>query len=234
MTLLVVTSYIVTLVVLALVIGFSPVLYSMMVRFAAGDRANDKGNWLIAGVIMGIVCMFLIGGTIAFVLDELRTFVMRGTAIYQSIIGVIGGSLVCYALMQDARANMSQQLRSTMKRQRSSFATSVIVLVVGFVRTVSSVSGLAAVIVLSSAITTRSVSWPVAIFVLLPLVCAIAIIPFLLLSRGDRLQKGFYQKVIGWEIAAKDRLVEYRSIATAVLLCLGMYLVAYAARGVMW
>ncbi|MGB4762199.1 MAG: hypothetical protein WBP12_02460 [Candidatus Saccharimonas sp.] len=232
MELIVIIGYVVALVLLALAIGFSPLLYGTTVRLSADHRGKLAGRWLIAGVVVGIVSMFLLGNAIGLLLEYARLTIAQIEAAYRMVVGLVGGGLVVYAFVG---IKLRRKVRPVESRSgKTLLMQGLLLFVVGLVRTATSISGLSAVMLISAAIATRSLAWPVTVFVLMPVVCFVAVLPFLLLLRGGRWYEFLHKRSARVTTTARRRVEEYYVVIRPIVLQLGLWMLAYAGRGIVW
>ncbi len=225
-----IVSYLIALSVLALVIGFSPILYGMMIRLSAERNNSNAGVWLVAGVVAGIVCMFALGGSAALAIDSLRAHIGGEDGVRYAFLGVVGLLGIVYVVRQSTVKHSS---KSPLKRKAKTTMQNVPLFLFAALRTLTSVSGLAAVVVISGAIASHTIPWIVAFAILLPFVCVVAVTPFLVLARGSEWQVAGYTYIAmqGTRALAFVRVHEPVFRAAALLICI--VLVLYAIVGLL-
>lgn len=217
-------SYVIVLSVLALVIGFSPILYGIMAQLSVGKNSRAS-RWLVGGVIVGIICMFAVGGSIALAIEELRRSIAGETVVYYLFLGVVGLLGIVYLLRQ-------RYVQHTATAQRTHRTTSGMqnlpLFLFAAIRTVTSVSGLTAVVVITGAITSYSIPLVATFALVLPFVCLVAITPFLMLARGSKWQVASYAYVARQSARARAfiRLHESAFQGIILLACIALLLSA--------
>lgn len=218
-------SYVIVLSVLALVIGFSPILYGIMAQLSADKSSSRAPTWLVGGVIVGIVCMFALGGSTALAIEELRKLIGGEAVVRYLLLGVVGLLGIVYLLRQRYVQHTATPQRA---RRTTSGMQSLPLFLFAAVRTVTSVSGLAAVVVITGAITSYSIPFVVTFALVLPFVCLVAITPFLMLARGSKWQAASYAYIARQSARVRAFMHLHESVFQAIVLlaCIALLLSA--------
>ncbi len=222
---LAIISYTVALSVLALIIGFSPILYGMMVRLSADKNDRRASVWLVAGVIVGIVCMFALGGSIALGIESLQNTIDRDGVVRYALLGLVG----LLGMVYIARQRMTNRATESHRKYGTRGTVQNLPLFLfAAVRTLTSVSGLTAVVLISGAMTSRSIPWFITFAVVLPFICLVATLPFIVLARGSEWQAALYEYVAKRAARVRDAvgLHEGAVQGIALLLCIGLLMYA--------
>jgi hypothetical protein len=220
-------SYGISLVLLALIIGFSPILYSLVLGFKglSPDKRRQLNWWLIIGVITGIICMFLLGGGIALLFRQLLSLVsLDGDYHHQGVL-LSGLALMLLAAMRSRRQSIPK--KSTKKSSQA-----ILIFLIAFSRTVTSVSGLAAVLVISVGLSSRGITWPITLFLIGPIVLAIATLPLFILANDTLLGSKLSQIIDRYFLALKTKTSSASTYINLILAISGTLFTLYGILGI--
>lgn len=181
--LLIIAWYVLTLALLGVVMGFSPTLYAMTARFAAIHDSRHGASLvraIIAGVVAAVVSLFLLGGSVALAVQQVwRVFGYSELSRYL-LVAVIGVVFLTYArdrLRQPAKGHTKSRATKTVGKL---YVKQLGMFLFAFSKTVGSASGLWAAFVVSTMVASYNLPWFVVWLVALPIVCAAAVAPFLI------------------------------------------------------
>lgn len=219
-------GFVVTLTFLGGVMGFSPVLYAMVARFSA---TNERRNMLvyatIAGILAAVLSMFTLGSGLALIVHDLWHVLGHGELERLVTMMVVATVMIIYALRERNSGTAKPSPGAVPMSSRSRGMRSIGVFLFAFGKTLVKVSGVAAALAIYSMRTAYELPWFVIWLIALPIVCAAAVAPFVLIAASERIAPKTY--TIALTYAKRMQLYKHRhkrSVAYSVGLLGGMLL----------
>lgn len=218
-------SLLLLLILFSVSIGFSPMLYSMMFSFRQLDKQSKRrlDASLLAGILLGIIAMFVVGSSLVLLVESILSLFDTESQIRYLGIITAGGALIILSLTKLRQP--SHQPKPSKARKKSGNAA--LVFTVGFSRTVTRVSGLATVALVSLAISSRDIIWPISYFAIGPLILLSATAPYLFIAHNSRALDILQKKLEIISIRLIDTLSRNHKIIRLLIGILGCSLVSY-------
>lgn len=223
--------YIVALVVLGIVAGFSPLLYTLAAWVSSTERNNRirVGVSLVAGVTTGIILMFLVGGSLASVMMYARTKIGFGGELHDIAALFVGVTMLVYGAYRQSTLTRNKEM-TALGTQGGQLSVGSVFLI-GCAKTLLSLSGVSATIIITTGLATRDVSWVFTMLIVLPIVVVAALGPFIIIIMGDRWMPVVYGRSKHLMTRLRTSGILSPARLSWAVIALGVLLVVYGSIG---
>ncbi len=180
----------ISLVFFGVIIGFSPVLYAMVARYSVDRRRHMLAYATIGGVTLAVTVLFAIGGGITSLIHEVW-MLLRTNQTSRAIMALtLGTGLLAYVALQrfdTFNAVYQKTVREKQAVARFGKMHTVGIMLFAFGKTVAKASAVAAVVIASAMLIPYAFSDFFVWFFALPVLCAAAIAPYVLILVSERI-----------------------------------------------